>query len=148
MSKPTSAQRVPSRKKNNRRNQPEKHTVRINVYTTCRTRARKDRIRKLIKKVLAAEEKSFATVNVILTDNTYLKRLNETYFNKKRVTNVISFDLGEEVEIYVSESKARDVYDLYYFILHGLLHAIGYDHRDRKSRLLMQKKCQGYLSHA
>ena len=122
--------------------------MKIHVYATGRTRARKDRLRKLIKKVLAAEEKSFTTVNVILTDDAYLKHLNEKYFNKKRTTNVISFDLGEEVEIYVSENKARDVYDLYYFVLHGLLHAIGYDHRRKREDLLMQKKCRDYIRHA
>jgi len=148
MSRPTSAQLVLNQKKNSHGTKPKKNIVKINVYATRKTRARKSKLRRLIKKVLAAEEKSFTTVSVILTDDAYLKRLSEQYFNKKRSTNVISFDLGKEVEIYVSENKARDAYDLYYFVLHGLLHAIGYDHRKKKDDLLMQKKCSDYIDYA
>lgn len=121
--------------------------MRIGVYVTSgRTRAKKTKIKRLIKKVLAAEDKQLAVVNVILTDDQYLTRLNELYFKKKHATNVISFDLGEVSEIYVSEDRAGDVYELYYFILHGLLHVIGYDHRNKREDSLMEKKCVEYLS--
>lgn len=121
--------------------------MRIGVYATSgRTRAKKTKIKRLIKKVLAAEDKQLEVVNVILTDDQYLTRLNEMYFKKKHATNVISFDLGEVSEIYVSEDRAGDVYELYYFILHGLLHVIGYDHRNKRQDRLMEKKCVEYLS--
>lgn len=121
--------------------------MRIDVYATSgRTRAKKTKIKRLIKKVLAAEDKQLAAVNVILTDDQYLTRLNEMYFKKKHATNVISFDLGEVSEIYVCEDRADDVYELYYFILHGLLHVIGYDHRNKREERLMKKKCVEYLS--
>ena len=100
----------------------------------------------LIRKVLASEKRKFETINVILADDSYLKRLNKEYFKKNVVTNVISFDLGEVVEIYVSEEQARDVYELYYFILHGLLHTIGYGHRNRNESLTMSAKCREYLT--
>jgi ssRNA-specific RNase YbeY (16S rRNA maturation enzyme) len=120
--------------------------MRIDIYVTSgRTRANKTKIKRLIEKVLAAEDRQFTAVNVILTDDQYLTRLNEMYFKKKRATNVISFNLGEVSEIYVSEDRAGDVYELYYFILHGLLHAIGYDHRDRREDRSMEKKCVEYL---
>lgn len=99
----------------------------------------------MIEKALAAEEKTFKAVNVIIADDEYLARLNERYFKKKHATNVISFNLGEEVEIYVSEDRTSDTYELYYYILHGLLHTIGYDHSTRKDDKIMEKKCIAYL---
>ena len=102
-------------------------------------------IRRLVRKVLAREKKSFETVNVILTDDAYLRRLNAIYFRKNKTTNVISFNLGQIAEIYVSQKQAKDDYELHYYILHGLLHAIGYDHTNHKEESLMDEKCRGYL---
>lgn len=121
--------------------------MRINIYTTGgHTRADKKEVRRLIRKALTSEKKGFETVNVILADDAYLQRLNETYFKKKKTTNVFSFNLGEVAEIYISENQARDAYELHYYILHGLLHAIGYDHNSKREDTLMKKKCQEYLS--
>ena len=120
--------------------------MRIDIFATSgRTRAKKAKVRRLIQKALAAEEKTFKAVNVIIADDEYLANLNETYFKKKRATNVIAFNLGEESEIYVSEDRASDTYELYYFILHGLLHTIGYDHRNKKENKAMEDKCVAYL---
>jgi rRNA maturation RNase YbeY len=53
----------------------------------------------------------------------------------------------EEVsEIYVSQERAKDNEELYYYIIHGLLHIIGYDHRNKKEELLMGNKCCEYLN--
>ena len=121
--------------------------MRINIYTTgSKTAVDRVRVRRLIRKVLRDEDKKVDTVNVIAADDAYLQQLNETYFHRKKTTNVISFDLGGTVEVYVSEQQARDDYELHYYILHGLLHAIGYDHRTKKEERLMNKKCQEYLS--
>jgi ssRNA-specific RNase YbeY (16S rRNA maturation enzyme) len=84
-------------------------------------------------------------VNVVIADDKYLARLNERYFKKKRATNVIAFNLGEESEIYVSEDRASDTYELYYYILHGLLHTIGYDHTSKGADKTMEDKCVAYL---
>jgi probable rRNA maturation factor len=123
--------------------------MRINIFTTSgKKRAESGEIRRLIRRALANEKKSFENVNVILSDNAYLRRLNKKYFNKKKTTNVISFNLGQVAEVYVSEERARDMYELYYYILHGLLHVIGYDHTCKSKEALMNKKCQEYLSNA
>jgi probable rRNA maturation factor len=121
--------------------------MRINIYTPgVRMQVDKVRVRRLIRNALKNERKEFETVNVIVVDDTYLQQLNETYFKKKKTTNVISFDLGSVAEIYVSEQQARDDYELRYYIMHGLLHTIGYDHRTKKDEQRMKNKCQEYLS--
>ena len=44
-------------------------------------------------------------------------------------------------EIYVSGEKAKNNRQLYYYIIHGLLHIIGYEHRNSKENKLMENKC-------
>ena len=80
-------------------------------------RVKKEKVRRLVRRVLDDEVKDFAEINVILADDQYLRELNETYFGRRRSTNVISFDLGDVAEIYVSQDQARDVRELYYFII-------------------------------
>ena len=122
--------------------------MQINLHnTTRRPRVERSFIRRLVKRVLRNEQKTVDTVNIIIADDQYLKRLNEAYFGKKRTTSVISFDLGEVYEIYVSDEKSRDSYELHYYILHGLLHLLGYEHRDRQESSRMRKKCIEYLQH-
>ena len=64
---------------------------------------------------------------------------------KRKTTNVISFNLGQVAEIYVSDRYLKDTYELLYYILHGLLHTIGYDHTSEKEESLMEDKCQQYM---
>ncbi len=120
--------------------------MRINIFSTGEKACTEKReVRKLIRKALAGERKSFKTVNVILADDQYLRRLNTIYFKKKKSTNVISFGLGQVAEIYVSDKYMKDTYELLYYILHGLLHTIGYDHISKKDETLMDEKCREYL---
>ena len=122
--------------------------MRINIYAVSSLMpVVKEMIRRLLKKALRHEGKFFLEVNVILADDRYLRALNETFFRKKRSTNVISFNLGDVAEIYVSQDQARDIKELYYFIVHGLLHAVGYDHRNQKESVNMERKCLEYITH-
>jgi probable rRNA maturation factor len=122
--------------------------MRINIYKASGSmKVRKGEVRRLVRKALGDEGKDFSEINVILADDQYLRGLNETWFRKKHSTNVISFNLGDVAEIYISQDSASDVEELYYFILHGLLHVIGYHHRDEKESLNMEKKCLEYLAH-
>jgi probable rRNA maturation factor len=122
--------------------------MRINLHnTTGRQRVERSFIRRLVKRVLENERKTINTVNIIIADGRYLRRLNEAYFGKKRTTSVISFDLGDVYEIYVSDEKSRDSYELHYYILHGLLHLLGYEHRDRQASADMRRKSIEYLRH-
>jgi rRNA maturation RNase YbeY len=120
--------------------------MKINIYNTA-DRRNVDRrvIRRLVRRALQKEGRKLTTVNVIIADGRYMKHLNETYLNRKRTTSVISFNLGEVSEIYVSDELARDAYELNYYILHGLLHLLGHDHNNWRQSAIMNKKCMEYL---
>jgi len=105
------------------------------------------RIRRAIAAAARREKARFQDTNIVIAGRRYLRRLNRAYFRKDRPTNVISFNLGQVCEVYVARPLARDEYELCYFIVHGFLHALGYDHRRAAERLRMDEKCRDYLKH-
>ena len=120
--------------------------MKTNIFNTAGCQyVDKRAIRRLVRRTLREEGRDLATVNIVIADSGYMRYLNEKYLNRKRTTNVISFNLGEVSEIYVSDEMARDSYELNYYILHGLLHVLGYDHRDKHERMKMREKCTKYL---
>jgi probable rRNA maturation factor len=89
------------------------------------------------------------SVNIILTDNSFIKSLNLEYRGKDSPTDVISFAYRDEPfpvadgsieelgDIYISLEKAAAQADEYEvtledelkrLIIHGMLHILGYDH--------------------
>lgn len=101
----------------------------------------------LVKRILKEEKYKLNNLNIIITGNKHLLSLNKKFFNKKRSTNVISFKMEEVSEIYVSQNKAENIKELYYFIIHGLLHIVGYNHRNKKEEQLMEERCIKYLEY-
>lgn len=120
--------------------------MQIAIYTTAgRIPAKKESIRRMVRRVLKAEGRQLKAINIVIADDAYMRKLNETYLGRRRSTNVISFDLDDVSEIYVSRDRAGDSYDLFYYILHGLLHLVGYDHSNEREGMRMHKKCVEYI---
>jgi probable rRNA maturation factor len=115
-------------------------------------RQRKIKVRKLplrnvARKILSASGCPEARLSILLTDDAGIRELNRTWLGKDRSTNVISFamqegegagvqaDLLGDVVISV-ETAAREAgearlpveHELYFLLLHGILHLLGYDH--------------------
>ncbi|UCG91018.1 MAG: rRNA maturation RNAse YbeY [candidate division WOR-3 bacterium] len=123
--------------------------MKINIFNECKDRTLNEKhIRRLVRKVVKKEKAKLGTLNIIITDNAYLRGLNRMFLKKNRVTNVISFTIDDVSEIYVSREKSRSNEELFYFILHGLLHVIGYEHNNKQEELRMEDKCLAYLSNA
>jgi len=101
----------------------------------------------LIEKTLAAEGTILKDLNIIITNDNYLKALNMKFLKKDKPTNVISFHMEEVSEIYISYDRVSDTNELYYYIIHGVLHIIGYDHRTKGQTEMMENKCFQYLKY-
>lgn len=96
--------------------------------------------------MLEAENRT-ESVNVILTDDEELTRLNERFKARKGPTDVLSFPFEEEEflgEIYVSLDRARaqarrfeisEGIEIKRLVLHGLLHLLGYSHHQMQTRM-------------
>ena len=123
--------------------------MQVNIFNPAQcTGVNRRKIRALVRKVIATEKRSLSVINIIVAGGPYLKKLNKMYFRKNRTTNVISFNMGTVSEIYVSCNKIKKADDLFYFVIHGLLHILGYDHRTRKEQRNMKNKCLEYLDYA
>jgi ssRNA-specific RNase YbeY (16S rRNA maturation enzyme) len=122
--------------------------MKISIFKLTRSpRLPRLRIRRLIEAAARREKARFREANVVIAGNRYLRDLNRIYFHKDRPTNVIAFNLGSVCEIYVAQSFAYDEYDLCFYIMHGFLHTLGYEHRRTAERVCMDKKCHDYLTH-
>lgn len=122
------------------------------------------RIKSLAGEVLEAE-KNNQNVNIILTDDKYITRLNRKFLKRNRPTDVLSFGMKEDKklspqpnllgEVYISLDRAEKQAKQYnqslekevnLLVCHGLLHLLGYDHKKREKQEKMRKKEEEYLS--
>ena len=93
-----------------------------------------------------------AEVSIILTDDTEIHALNKMYRNIDKPTNVLSFELGDDIllgDIYISldtvVAQARDAgisveAHTAHMVVHGVFHLLGYDHLTEKEARVMEGK--------
>lgn len=102
-------------------------------------------------------------VQLILTDDAFIRQLNATYLDKDYATDVLSFDLGPtpspeadtaEGEIYISLDRAREqaleqnvdlLEEVGRLFAHGLLHLAGHDHENPEKLHFMENETDRLL---
>ena len=111
----------------------------------------------LQKDILAACRllKLSGTISFLFCDNKQIRSLNKKYFKKLSNTDVISFPLKDDAntdywgEVVVSVEQAVNVAgnygnswqkELMLYVIHGILHLIGYTDTKAKERDKMKKK--------
>ncbi len=93
-------------------------------------------------------------VEILLTNNTEIQRLNREFRGKDYITDVLSFPDGENLpgskdvflgSIAISVEQARVqageighslIEELKFLMLHGMLHLLGYDHEEDQGEML------------
>jgi probable rRNA maturation factor len=95
--------------------------------------------------------------HVILCSNIKIKKLNSMFLHRNRVTDVISFNYGENDllgEIYISlqrtKTQAKEykvTYDneVLRLFVHGMFHLLGYDHEAEEDKKKMRAKEDIYV---
>ncbi|MEE9260920.1 MAG: rRNA maturation RNase YbeY [Candidatus Scalindua sediminis] len=113
----------------------------------------KSKIRKVVKVVLNKEVKS-AKLSIAFVDNEEIKRLNERFLGSNEVTDVIAFPLNnkEDIlsgEIVISVETAVEVAnrkksnvegEIILYLVHGILHLLGYNDNNKKNATIMHEK--------
>ena len=117
----------------------------------------REQLDRTIKHVLTAHKVISGSVSAAIVDNKTIRQLKNQYFGMDTVTDVISFDLSDEpdsdtntidCEVVVNAQMAIDqaeqrngqpVGELNLYIIHGLLHQLGYDDQTEREALEMHK---------
>jgi len=125
----------------------------INLHKT-----KKINLKRLIgnlKKILALLSAKSLDISIVLCDNKFITRINKKFFKKNNPTDVISFPLKDnfrnnylgEVIVCVQEASLRakeynNTFDkeLLLYLIHGILHLLGYEDTTKKQRARMEKK--------
>src|SRR3989338_716106 len=108
----------------------------------------------IIKRILRQEGVAQASLSFVFVTNQKIKALNKKYLGRNYATDVLSFDLRERpkamsAEIVISVDAAKHnckVFkttlgeEIVLYIIHGLLHLLGYDDGTKKDIAKMRKK--------
>lgn len=119
-----------------------------------------DDLKRVINYTLEEEKVDNAFMNVIITSNDKIHKINKEYRGIDRPTDVISFALEDDKtfvstefrvlgDIYISIDKVHEQANLYshsfrrelsFLTVHGILHLLGYDHMKPEDEKVMFSK--------
>ncbi len=111
-------------------------------------------IKKVVKSVLKDENVENAEVSVALVDNERMAKINGRYCNRNYPTDVLAFPLETDFDgkgtmladiiasCEMASERARELdispqAEVMFYIVHGLLHILGYDDATAKKRRQM-----------
>lgn len=120
-----------------------------------------ERLERLIRHVVETEGGTLVHVSVVLTDHDTVRELNRAYLEHDYNTDVLSFSLLEdpdsdevEGEVYVDLDTAAERHEefdtsfereAYRYVIHGVLHLLGYDDATEAGRQTMRTREDEYL---
>lgn len=119
----------------------------------------KKRLDKLIRNVCRHYQVSKAVIEIEIVSDSIIRRINKKYLKKNRITDCISFDLSGESKTKLfliianaqraaNEAKKRQTKaeaELMLYVLHGLLHNLGFDDATKQDAALMHKTEDDFL---
>jgi probable rRNA maturation factor len=121
----------------------------------------KNRVKKLISSILKVEKKN-AELNLVFTDNKKIKKINKTFLGHNFATDVISFgynnvslenNISGEIIISVEMAvklaqklKCTIEGEIALYLVHGLLHLLGYNDKLKKDARKMHQREKELLS--
>lgn len=121
----------------------------------------KNRVKKLISSILKVEKKN-AELNLVFIDNKKIKKINKTFLGHNFATDVISFaynnaslenNISGEIIISVEMAvklaqklKCTTEGEIALYLVHGLLHLLGYNDKVKKDARKMHQREKELLS--
>lgn len=125
------------------------------------TKPDRPRLTEIVEYVLKSERAPGGTVSLAIIGDEAICRLKKKYFGTAAVTDVISFDLRDksdeplDCEVVVNAQRARQVAqqsgidwlaELSLYVVHGLLHQLGYNDKTQQDSQRMHLREDKLLS--
>ncbi len=99
-------------------------------------------------------------IQFIFCDDNQLLKINQDYLNHNTLTDIVTFNYNDEFEgisgdIFISVDRVREnaedynvtfIEELHRVIIHGILHLLGFDDQDDRTREAIRAKENYYLS--
>jgi probable rRNA maturation factor len=119
----------------------------VNVFSRQRDlKISKKSVRALVEGVLKLERSSHQEVSIYFVTQSKICELHEEFFQDPSPTDCISFPIDEAHlgEVFVCPkaalSYAKPYEELSLYVIHGLLHCLGFDDLEPAARRMMRKK--------
>jgi probable rRNA maturation factor len=109
-------------------------------------------LKKAAELTLSRQKKEFYQINFILVSDEQIKKLNIKFRHVRRITDVISFLVFDEMfigDIYISDNRTKKQakkyghswdMELAYLVIHGVLHLCGFTDYDERNKKIMFAK--------
>jgi len=122
----------------------------IEIIGKCNLKGYKKSLKNFLNFVLKKEKNSkFKKIYIIFTNDRKIRKLNKMFLYKNKITDVLSFEIGDIAEIYVNTDYSKRLGDFSFYTafysLHGLLHILGYEHKIKTKEIEMLKKQEEYI---
>ena len=118
----------------------------------------KRRIRKWIENTIRREEKEGDTINIILTSNNNILALNKKHLKRNYITDIIAFNYNsgnlisgdlflnpDTIKGNSEKYKVKFSEEINRVIIHGVLHLVGYNDKNKDEKKVMKEKENYYL---
>lgn len=113
--------------------------------------------KEIVKEAARIEGYASGEISLGLLNNKEIRLLNKKYREIDEATDVLSFPMGEEIlgDILISVEKADSQAEEYghsfereacYLIIHGVLHLLGYNHKNPGDKKEMRRKEERVLT--
>lgn len=128
------------------------HEVKLNLKN-------RTKLKTFIKDLFKREGQGLRNLQYVFCSDDYLLEINQQFLNHDTLTDIVTFELGEdpaitEGEIYISLDRVGEnaqkynvpaEQELHRVIFHGALHLCGFKDKTREQSALMRKKEDEYL---
>ena len=118
---------------------------------SARSSAMERDVKEATRFFLKVLDKNNVGLEIFLVDEKKMSAINKQYRGKNSPTNVLAFEppmefphSGDNIarlgEIYLSPTYIKKhEEDLFYMLLHGILHLVGFNHENKSDRISMEK---------
>lgn len=129
----------------------------VHIANVCSAPVKMGKVSSIVRKVLKGEAKETGGVNVVFCDDRKMLELNRRFRQISKPTDILSFPFDDSDllgEIYISiETAIRQAKEIGHsvemeikrLLVHGTVHLLGHDHKEKKEREQMEAIEAKYL---